>query len=94
MRFLIYNLNLCFSIWKKTAKNLLVLEKSELLSKSKENAMIAVYVNNYIFQVYAIMVNIFGGIMRCDVIAEGIIAAAKELNLKIPIICRLQVILV
>lgn len=56
--------------------------------------MIAVYVNSYIFQVYAIMVNIFGGIMRCDVIAEGIIAAAKELNLKIPIICRLQVILV
>lgn len=49
---------------------------------------------SYIFQVYAIMVNIFGGIMRCDVIAEGIIAAAKELNLKIPIICRLQVILV
>lgn len=45
-----------------------------------------------LFQVYAIMVNIFGGIMRCDVIAEGIIAAAKELSLKIPIICRLQVI--
>jgi len=41
-------------------------------------------------KVYAIMVNIFGGIMRCDVIAEGIIAAAKELNLKVPIICRLQ----
>jgi succinyl-CoA synthetase beta subunit len=37
------------------------------------------------------MVNIFGGIMRCDVIAEGIIAAAKELNLKTPIIARLQV---
>lgn len=37
------------------------------------------------------MVNIFGGIMRCDVIAEGIIAAVKELDLKIPIICRLQV---
>lgn len=44
-----------------------------------------------VLQVYAIMVNIFGGIMRCDVIAEGIIAAAKELNLKTPIICRLQV---
>lgn len=29
--------------------------------------------------------------MRCDVIAEGIIQATKELNLKIPIICRLQV---
>lgn len=37
------------------------------------------------------MVNIFGGIMRCDVIAEGIIAAAKELNLVLPIIVRLQV---
>jgi len=37
------------------------------------------------------MVNIFGGIMRCDVIAEGIIAAAQELNLKTPIIARLQV---
>jgi succinyl-CoA synthetase beta subunit len=42
-------------------------------------------------KVHAIMVNIFGGIMRCDVIAEGIIAAAQELNLKTPIIARLQV---
>ncbi|XP_044731091.1 succinate--CoA ligase [ADP-forming] subunit beta, mitochondrial isoform X2 [Chrysoperla carnea] len=40
--------------------------------------------------VHAILVNIFGGIMRCDIIAEGIIAAAKELNLKLPIVCRLQ----
>lgn len=46
------------------------------------------------FQVCAILVNIFGGIMRCDIIAEGIIAAAKELNLKVPIICRLQVRLI
>ena len=37
------------------------------------------------------MVNIFGGIMRCDVIAEGIIAAARELNLTTPIVVRLQV---
>ena len=37
------------------------------------------------------MVNIFGGIMRCDVIAEGIIAAARELNLMTPIVVRLQV---
>lgn len=44
-----------------------------------------------IFQVHAIMVNIFGGIMRCDVIAQGIIAAAEELSLKIPIVVRLQV---
>ncbi|KAK6633313.1 hypothetical protein RUM43_000879 [Polyplax serrata] len=41
-------------------------------------------------KVHAILVNIFGGIMRCDVIAEGIIAAAKELNLVLPIIVRLQ----
>lgn len=42
-------------------------------------------------KVSAILVNIFGGIMRCDVIAEGIVAAAKELNIKIPVIIRLQV---
>ena len=40
------------------------------------------------------MVNIFGGIMRCDVIAEGIIAAAKELSLSTPIVVRLQVRLI
>ena len=34
--------------------------------------------------------NIFGGIMKCDVIAEGIIEAAKSLNLKIPLVVRLQ----
>lgn len=34
--------------------------------------------------------NIFGGIMRCDVIAQGVIAAAEELSLKIPIVVRLQ----
>jgi len=41
-------------------------------------------------KVNAILVNIFGGIMRCDVIAEGIIAAARELNLNTPIVVRLQ----
>merc|ERR1712110_907995 len=41
-------------------------------------------------KVNAIMANIFGGIMRCDVIAEGIIAAARELNLATPIVVRLQ----
>jgi len=40
--------------------------------------------------VQVILVNIFGGIMRCDVIAEGIIAAAKELDLKIPVVVRLE----
>lgn len=42
-------------------------------------------------QVEAIFVNIFGGIMRCDIIAEGVITASKELNLSVPIIVRLQV---
>jgi succinyl-CoA synthetase beta subunit len=38
----------------------------------------------------AILVNIFGGIVRCDLIAEGIIAAVKEVGLKIPVVARLQ----
>lgn len=41
-------------------------------------------------KVHATLVNIFGGIMRCDIIAEGIIAAARELELSIPIVVRLQ----
>jgi succinyl-CoA synthetase beta subunit len=41
-------------------------------------------------RVTAILVNIFGGIMRCDVIAQGIIDAANQLNLEIPLIVRLQ----
>jgi len=41
-------------------------------------------------KVHAILVNIFGGIMRCDVIAAGVIKAASELDLKIPIVVRLQ----
>merc|ERR1712141_94960 len=41
-------------------------------------------------KVNALLVNIFGGIMRCDVIAEGIIAAAQELQLATPIVVRLQ----
>ena len=40
--------------------------------------------------VNAILVNIFGGIMSCDVIAEGIIKAARELQLKVPVVVRLQ----
>ncbi len=41
-------------------------------------------------QVKAILVNIFGGIMRCDVIADGIVQAAKEVQLTIPLIVRLE----
>jgi succinyl-CoA synthetase beta subunit len=40
--------------------------------------------------VKGILVNIFGGIMRCDIIAEGIIAAARETSLKVPLVVRLE----
>jgi succinyl-CoA synthetase beta subunit len=40
--------------------------------------------------VEAILVNIFGGIMRCDVIAEGVVAAAKEVALNVPLVVRLE----
>ncbi len=40
--------------------------------------------------VEGILVNIFGGIMRCDVIAEGVIAAAKEVSLHVPLVVRLE----
>ena len=41
-------------------------------------------------KVRAILVNIFGGIMKCDVIAAGIVAAAKQVDLKVPLIVRLE----
>ena len=40
--------------------------------------------------VEGILVNIFGGIMRCDIIAEGVVAAAKELSLDVPLVVRLE----
>ena len=40
--------------------------------------------------VKGILVNIFGGIMRCDVIAEGVVAAAKEVSLDVPLVVRLE----
>src|SRR4029077_16363404 len=41
-------------------------------------------------KVRGIFVNIFGGIMKCDVIAEGVVAATKELGLKVPLVVRLE----
>ncbi len=41
-------------------------------------------------KVKAILVNIFGGIVRCDLIAEGVIAAAKDLGISVPLVVRLQ----
>ena len=40
--------------------------------------------------VKTILVNIFGGIMKCDIIAEGIVAAATEMGLNIPLVVRLE----
>jgi succinyl-CoA synthetase beta subunit len=40
--------------------------------------------------VKGILVNIFGGIMRCDIIAEGIVAAAREMDIKVPLVVRLE----
>ena len=47
-------------------------------------------INQKYSKVQAILVNIFGGIMRCDIIAKGIIEAAKSLKLTVPIVVRLQ----
>ncbi len=41
-------------------------------------------------QLKAILVNIFGGIMKCDVIAAGVVAAAREVSLKVPLVVRLE----
>ena len=41
-------------------------------------------------KVEAILVNIFGGIMRCDVIAEGVVSASKTVGLKVPLVVRMK----
>jgi len=40
--------------------------------------------------VKAVLVNIFGGIMRCDVVAKGIVNAAKEIGISVPVVVRLE----
>ena len=40
--------------------------------------------------VKAVLVNIFGGIMRCDIVAGGIVKAAKEIGIKVPVVVRLE----
>jgi succinyl-CoA synthetase beta subunit len=40
--------------------------------------------------VKGILINIFGGIMKCDVIAEGVVAAVKDVGLKVPLVVRLE----
>jgi succinyl-CoA synthetase beta subunit len=41
-------------------------------------------------KVKGILVNIFGGIMRCDIIAEGVVAAVREVGLQVPLVVRLE----
>ena len=40
--------------------------------------------------VQAILINIFGGILRCDVLAGGVVSAAKKIDLKVPLVVRLE----
>jgi succinyl-CoA synthetase beta subunit len=57
-------------------------------SKEKVTAAFKIIVSDK--NVKGILVNIFGGIMKCDIIAEGIIAAAKVVSLKVPLVVRLE----
>ncbi len=57
-------------------------------SKEKVTAAFKIIVSDP--NVKGILVNIFGGIMKCDIIAEGIIAAAKEISLSVPLVVRLE----
>ena len=56
-------------------------------SKEKVSAAFKIILSDK--NVKGILINIFGGIMRCDVLAEGVVIAAKELNLSIPLVVRL-----
>ena len=40
--------------------------------------------------VKAVLINIFGGIVRCDMVARGVVEAAKKLNIKVPVVVRLE----
>jgi succinyl-CoA synthetase beta subunit len=57
---------------------------------SKETVSNAFHILMRDEDVKAVLVNIFGGIVRCDRVAEGIIAAAKEVHIDVPLVVRLQ----
>jgi succinyl-CoA synthetase beta subunit len=59
-------------------------------SASKEKVAAAFKIITADPKVKGILVNIFGGIMKCDVIAEGVVAAVKEVGLKVPLVVRLE----
>ncbi len=57
-------------------------------TKEKVTAAFKIILNDP--NVNGILVNIFGGIMRCDIIAEGVVSAARELGVKVPLVVRLE----
>ena len=59
-------------------------------SASKEKVTAAFKIITADPKVKGILVNIFGGIMKCDVIAEGVIAAVQDVGLKVPLVVRLE----
>src|SRR5258708_3381207 len=59
-------------------------------SASKDKGAAAFQIITSDPNVKGILVNIFGGIMRCDVIAEGVVAAVKDSGLKVPLVVRLE----
>src|SRR3989440_12380361 len=59
-------------------------------SASKEKVAAAFKIITSDPKVKGILVNIFGGIMKCDIIAEGVVAAVKEVGLKVPLVVRLE----
>ena len=56
-------------------------------SKEKVSAAFKIILSDK--NVKGILINIFGGIMRCDVLAQGLVEAAKEINLSVPLVVRL-----
>jgi succinyl-CoA synthetase beta subunit len=59
-------------------------------SATKEKVAAAFKIITSDHNVKGILVNIFGGIMRCDVIAEGVVAAVREVGLRVPLVVRLE----
>ena len=57
-------------------------------SKEKVSAALKIILSDK--NVKGILINIFGGIMRCDVLAQGVVDAAKEINIKVPLVVRLS----
>ena len=57
-------------------------------SKEKVSAALKIILSDK--KVKGILINIFGGIMRCDILAQGVVDAAKEINITVPLVVRLK----